>query len=308
MENSDKITKNNFASFWKDKKGENQEIDSLFEKFDLSISNGIDSYKVTLKDVGVTTSSHLKMFVKNDGKPFAPNKDLSEMRRLLKLDNFVQRTYSISDGQGYWSGFQFFTPHYFFLTGSDTMVGNAYMEFDYKEDPTLDNDFDMWGIYLVNVYRDENNQMAAGLTSTHAYNSSTCEVEECVRYPSRKLNLLTNLEYVKTGEIRDAKYEETTGFFDGDSNKYYFAEQSLVNNFCNNFSLDTQFQDVIWNTVAIEIKLAEVDKDSMVCFHAIGYYPTDGMTYDIILPIYGFGDANRQALDLIYSQYNTKTN
>ncbi|MCQ2974664.1 MAG: hypothetical protein MJ211_07610 [Bacteroidales bacterium] len=32
MENSDKITKNNFASFWKDKKGENQEIDSLFEK------------------------------------------------------------------------------------------------------------------------------------------------------------------------------------------------------------------------------------------------------------------------------------
>ncbi|MCQ2086892.1 MAG: hypothetical protein MJZ37_02300 [Bacilli bacterium] len=282
-------------------------VDKLFAKyennkvtFDLSIGNGVDSYRVTLKNVGITTSSHLKMFVKSGGTPFAPNKDLSEMRRLIKLDNFVQRTYSISDGKGFWSGFQFFTPHYFFLTGSDPMTGSAYMEFDYKDDPTLDNDFDMWGIYMVNVYKDENNEMAARLTSSMPYNSSTCEVEECVRYPSRKLDLLTNLEYIKSGEIRDVDYQyETT-----EANRYYFIEPSLVRNFINNFSLDTQFQDVVFNTVAIEIKIEEVDKDSMVCFHAIGYYPTDGMTYDIILPLYGFGDANRQALDIIYSQYN----
>ena len=41
---------------------------------------------------------------------------------------------------------------------------------------------------------------------------------------------------------------------------------------------------------------------------AIGYYPGDGITYDYIIPLYGFGDANRTALDTIYSQYNNKNN
>mgnify|MGYP003297155623 CR=1 FL=1 len=222
----------------------------------------------------------------------------------MNKDNYVQRTYMVSGGEGYWSGFQFFTEHYFFVTGSDPMTGTAYMEFDYDDDPALDNDFDMWGIYMVSVYKNEQNEMEARLASAMAYNSSTNEIEECVRYPSRKMTLFQNLEYVKTGELRDVDYQMTTE----EANRYYFIEDSLVKNFVNNFSLDTQFQDVVFNSVAIEIKLAEDDKDSMVCYHAIGYYPTDGMTYDIILPIYGFGDANRQALDLIYSQYNTKTN
>lgn len=271
--------------------------------FNLTLGSS-HQYRVTLKNVGTTKSDHLKMFVANGGKPLVAKHDLSEMRRLLYLDNYVQRVYMVNEGEGFWSGFSFFTPHYFFATGSDPYVGNAYMEFDYKDDPAIDNDFDMWGIYLVNVSRDDNGQYVAYLASANAYNSSTKEIEECVRYPSIKLDLLDNLEYVKEGEIRDANYEDTASLFDGTPNKYYFIEENLVKNFVNNFSLNTSFEGVEFNTVAIEIGLAENDKDSMVCFHAIGYYPGDGMTYDILIPLYGFGDANRPALDKLYEDYN----
>ena len=61
-------------------------IDSLTAKyeygkvsFNLSINSGADTYKVTLKNVGNTTSSHLKTFVKNGGKVLEPKKDLSEI-------------------------------------------------------------------------------------------------------------------------------------------------------------------------------------------------------------------------------------
>lgn len=288
-------------------------IDSLIAKYEndkcifyLSLDNGTNNYKVTLKDVGNTESAHLKTFIKNDGKPFAPNADLTEMRRLLYKDNFVQRTYMVNGDTKYWSGYQFFTEHYYFMTGNDSTVGNAYMEFNYKESEELENDFDMWGIYMVNVSKDQDGKIVAGLVNKMAYNSSTLDIEECCKYPSRKLNLLTSLEYIKEGEVRDADYETTADFFTGESKKYFIVDEKLVNNFANNFSLDTDFQDVIWNTVAIEIEIAENDKDSIVCFHCIGYYPTDGMTYDIICPLYGFGDANRTALDYLYEQYNVQ--
>lgn len=288
-----------------------ESLDAKYENgkvsFNLVLNNNSsakDVYKVTLKNVGNTSSQHLKSFVRNGGTVYSPIKDFTEMRRLINMDNYVQRTYSIIDGVGTWSGFQFFTPHYYFVTGSDSMVGNAYMEFDYTDDPTLDNDFDMWGIYLVSVYKDESGQMAASLASQNAYNSSTKEVEECCFYPSSELSILKNLQYIKSGEVRDVDYQYTAE----EANRYYFIDSGLVKNFVSNFSLDQGFQDVIFNTIAIEIKLDAVDKNSMICFHAIGYYAADGLTYDIIIPLYGFGDANRSALDLIYSQYNNKTN
>ena len=290
-------------------------VDSLTAKyengkviFNLVINGGAHSYKVTLKNVGNTKSSHIELFLKNNGKVFVPNEDLSAMRRLLNLDNFVQRIMLINEGTNTWAGFYFFTEHYMFQTGNDYSVGNAYMEFNYKDDPTLDNDFDMWGIYLVNVTRDSEDHLTAGLASGRAYNSDTLEVEECCRYPSRKLKLLNNLEYVKTGEVRDAHYDESEELFKGTPKKYYFVEETLVKNFCNNFGLDTSFEDVIFNTIAIEIDIQPEDKDSMVVFHAIGYYPGDGITYDYIIPLYGFGDANRTVLDTIYTQYNNNNN
>ena len=286
-------------------------VDSLTAKFEngkvsfnLSINGGAHFYKVTLKNVGITKSSHLQMFIKNGGTSFTPARELTEMRRLINLDNYVQRIYLINEGTNSWAGFYFFTEHYMFQTGNDTSTGNAYMEFNYKEDPTIDNDFDMWGIYLVNVSRDANGQLVPSLANSHAYNSDSIEIEEVCRYPSLKLNLLHNLEYVKEGEVRYANYDETAGFFTGTPKKYYVIDESLVKNFCNNFGLDTSFADVVFNTVAIEIDLQAADKDSMVVFHAIGYYPADGLNYDYIIPLYGFGDANRSALDTIYSQYN----
>lgn len=282
-------------------------IDSLKAKyenskvtFDLTLDSGANSYRVVLKNVGTTTSSHLKMYVKNGGTAFVPNNDLTEMRRLINLNNFVQRTYMVSDGEGYFSGWQFFTEHYFFLTGTDGNIGIAYMEFDYKDDPTIENDFDMWGIYMVNVSYDENNQIIAGLASANAYNSATKEIEECCRYPSIQCDIFHNMEYIKTGEVRDCDYM----FEESAAKRYYFINENLVNNFINNFSLDTQFEDVVFNTVAIEISLSENDTESTIIFHAIGYFPTDGMTYDIILPLTQFGGANRSALDYIYTTYN----
>lgn len=274
--------------------------------FDLSLNHNDEAYKVTLKNVGTTTSSHLKMFIGNGGQAFVPEKNLTEMRRLLNLDNYIQMNYLINEGEYGWSGYQIFTDHYYMQTGTDISVGNAYMEFDYDDDPTLDNDYDLHGIYLVNVFRTEEGSIDASLVGGRAYNSDTMEVEECVRYPSLKLDLLKNLEYVKKGEVRNANYEGTADLFKNGSEKYYFIDEKLVRNFCNNFGLDTYFEDVAFNTIAIETSIAADDKDSIICFHAIGYYPGDGMTYDYLIPLIAFGNANRAALDTLYEMYNKK--
>lgn len=292
---------NNFADINKlVAKYENNKV-----SFELTVG-GNHLYKVTLKNVGTTKSDHLKMFVSNGGKPFEPNKDLSEMRRLLYKDNYVQRTYLVNEGEGYWAGYSFFTEHYFYYTGTDVSTGNAYMEFDYKDDPSIDNDFDMWGIYMINVSRDESGQSVAALVNSKAYNSDTKEVEECCHYPSLKLGLLNSLEYIKEGEVRGAKYNESASLFTGTPKNYYVAEASLVNNFVKNFDLDKGFQGVEFNTIGIEIELAEQDKDCHICFHAVGYYPGDGMTYDIVIPLFDFGAANRPYLDSLYNLYVKK--
>ena len=180
------------------------------------------------------------------------------------------------------------------------------MEFDHKAEAGFEGDIDMWGIYMINVSKDENGSPVVAAPSQMPYNSSTIEVEDCVRYPSRKLDLLNNLEYVKAGEIREAEYNRTENIeqFEGGTSKYYFTNEALVKNFVENFSLDTGFEGVIFSTIAFELKIADQPKDSMVCFHAIGYYAGDGVTYDIIIPIYGFGDANRSVLDNLYNAYN----
>lgn len=274
--------------------------------FNLGLYNNTVNYIVTLKNVGNTKSSHLNMFIDNNGKPYEPCKEFSEMKRLIGKDNFVQRTSAVKDGEVYYAGWQFFTEHYFFIANSsDSSTGYAYMEFDYQDDPELDNDFDMWGIYLVYVDREEDGNIVASLSSNRAYNSATVEIEECCFYPSTRLEILQNLEYIKEGEVRDCNYQMTAE----EAKRYYFIDQKLVNNFIHNFSLDSGgFEDVIYGTIALEIKLAEEDKDCVICFHAIGYYPGDGLTYDILIPLTGFGDANRVALDYIYNQYNVKTN
>lgn len=285
------------------------DVDSLTAKyennrviFNLSIGQGKDSYKITLKNAGTTESAHLNTFIKNGGQAFVPNKDLSEMQRLFNLDNFVQRIYMINGDEHYWSGFAFFTPHYYFPTGSNTSIGTAYIEFNYKEVEELENDFDLRGIYMVSVGESETGEMEAGLVSSRAYNADTLEIEECYHYPSRYLDLLRNLEYVKSGEIRNANYEETKVFFPNGSNKYFVTDENLVKNFVSNFSLESGFQGVTFKTVGIEIALAEADKDSIICFHAIGDYGAQPV--DVLIPFTGFGDAQRSVLDILYSQYN----
>ena len=276
--------------------------------FDLKLdaNAGNLNYKLTMKNVGTTASSHLKMFVSNDAKPFVPNDELKKMRELLYMDNYIQRTDMVYEGEHAWMGYQFYTEHYFFTTGNDTSVGTAYMEFDHKAEAGFEGDIDMWGIYMINVSKDENGSPVVAAPSQMPYNSSTIEVEDCVRYPSRKLDLLNNLEYVKAGEIREAEYNRTENIeqFEGGTSKYYFTNEALVKNFVENFSLNTAFEGVIFSTIAFELKIADQPKDSMVCFHAIGYYAGDGVTYDIIIPIYGFGEANRSVLDNLYNAYN----
>lgn len=305
---SDKDYKIGFLKTITGKSTDFTNVDSLVAKFDgekvvfdLSIGKGTSSYKVTLKKIGETKSTHLKTFVSNGGKVFEASKDLTEMRRLIQGNNYIQRTYSIVDGEGYFSGYQYFTEHYFFQTGSDANVGNAYMEFDYKDDPALDNDFDMWGIYLVNVFKNEKNEIDAGLVASSAYNSSTKSVIECCKYPGC-LQLFDYLEYVKEGELRDAKYDKIPEVTN--SKKYYVLEDFVVRDFVRNFSLDTGFQDVNFKTLGIEIQLGATDKDSIIVFHAIGTYVGDNLTYDIIIPLYSFGGANRNALDILYGMYN----
>ena len=282
-------------------------IDSLKAKFE----NGVTSftlvitlsqtttYTVSLADVGTTTSEHLKTFMKSESKVFTPSQDLQEMRHLIKLDNFIHQIYSISDGEGSYIGYEFFTPHYFMTSGnSDTNAGYVYMEVEHEPDETIDAN--MSGIYMFNIVKDGDEYVWQ--YSPNAINT-TPDITKCMHYPSF-LKLLSNLQYVKEGELRGSEY-----VFEGNQNvaKYYFTDESLVKDFGDNFSLTSQFTDCTPLAVSMELDLShDLDKDKNVVFHYLMKYAGDGETYDVILPLMWFGSANKAHVDSLYETLNNK--
>ena len=267
--------------------------------FSLALSTKV-YYTIKLADVGTTTSEHLKEFKASGKKVFTPHQDLSEMRRLLKLDNFAHKIYTIYEGEGSYTGYEFFTPYYFITTSlQNTNVGNGYMELDHKADESNINQ-DMYGIYMfsVSVVDKEYNFDFSSIV----YNT-TPEIEKCLHYPSF-LKLLTNLEYVKEGNLRDSDY-----VYDSSSVKrYYFTEQFLVNDFANNFSIYQNFEDCTALGVSIELDLEhENDADKNIVFHCIVQHTVDGTIYDIVLPLLWFGAANKTHWYATYEVLNNRT-
>lgn len=256
-------------------------------------------YTIKLINVGITTSTHLKDFKDGGNKVFTPNEDLSEMRRLIKLDNFIHQIYSLDGHSGSYIGYEFMTPHYLMTTGiSDTNTGAMYMEIEHTADEEINQD--MSGIYLVAVSIQDGQYNFA--YSPNPINT-TPEIEKCMHYPSF-LKLLNGLEYVKAGDLRGAEYLFTT---ETAAKRYYFTDQVLVYDFAKNFSLTEQFSDCTPLAVAIELDFAhDVDKDKYVVFHYLMKYAGDGETYDVILPLMWFGAANKAHCDNFYNYVNNK--
>ena len=242
----------------------------------------------------------MKTFRANGNKVFTPCEDLEEMRRLIKLDNFIHQIYSISEGVGSYIGYEFFTPNYFMTTGnSDTNSGYIYMEVEHEADENLDSDLS--GIYLFTVQKVDNEYQWG--YSPNVINTVP-NIEKCMHYPSF-LKLLNNLQYVKEGELRGSEYvlEDRENI-----KKYYFTEQFLVNDFADNFSLTSQFSDCTPLAVSIELDLVhDADKDKNIIFHYLMKYTGDGQTYDVILPLMWFGSANKAHIDQQYEALNNKT-
>ena len=237
--------------------------------------------------------------MKSESKVFTPSQDLQEMRHLIKLDNFIHQIYSISDGEGSYIGYEFFTPHYFMTSGnSDTNAGYVYMEVEHEPDETIDAN--MSGIYMFNIVKDGDEYVWQ--YSPNAINT-TPDITKCMHYPSF-LKLLSNLQYVKEGELRGSEY-----VFEGNQNvaKYYFTDESLVKDFGDNFSLTSQFTDCTPLAVSMELDLShDLDKDKNVVFHYLMKYAGDGETYDVILPLMWFGSANKAHVDSLYETLNNK--
>ena len=242
----------------------------------------------------------MKTFREEGNKVFTPVQDLQEMRRLIKLDNYIHQIYSISEGQGSYTGYEFMTPNYFMVTGNaDKNSGYVYMEVDHKADDNINAD--LYGVYLFTVSKVDNTHFEWGYSPNPI--NTTPEIEKVFHYPSF-LKLLTNLEYVKEGELRGSEYvlEDVDNV-----KKYYFTEQFLVNDFADNFSLSSQFENCTGLGVAVELDLThDADKDKNIVFHYLMKYEGDGQTYDVILPLMWFGAANKAHVDLQYQLLNNK--
>jgi len=260
-------------------------------KFKLSF-NGSSSYTYTLTDIGTTTSSNYDNFMAKSGKAFEPSNELKTFRTLLQSNNFMQNVFYFDnelEDNGFYYERYCFAPHYFYeysLIDPTNMYG--YIEC---------NNSTLYGVYGFAV----TNSVISGL-SANAYFTRP-DIVTFQHYPVL-LKLLSNLEYIKEGSLQGARED-----FPG-SNKYYFANEYLIEDFETNFSLDqTDFVNFPCAGVEIEINLNYPNpsnnyiEEPVICFHYLFKYGTE--IYDYPFPLFGFGKAKIAAFDSLYVQLNT---
>ena len=238
-------------------------------------------------EFGTSKNTIVDDFIASGGTYLTVNGILSDARRLMKGNNYIQEIYYFGadeDSSGY-AAQAYFHPHYYMSIYNGSSFGSGAIALNSKKN-------DLYGCYSCAVQFSDQGATPS-LYSPAVY--SEPNIPEYYHYPSY-LMLWDNFEYLTSWTDQDMLGYTKTG------EGYYFNNSSLLADFSNNFSMSSNFSGQIPMGVAIDIVKGATDKDTVIYFYYKFAY--QGAHYVMPIPFHHFGNANIGALDYVYSMYN----
>lgn len=261
-------------------------IDGVFSMtFDLTSSMKL---KITAQNLQTAEASAWESFKAEGGTVFTPNQDLSDLRRLFMLDNFINKIES-----GDTAVYEMYNQKYFLSCTAGSDYTSGYVELNDR----LHGRYGCYSVIATGEFSDQGNAFTSDFTiytNTPPY-YNTPSIEDMYHYPSR-LKLWNNLQYVKTGVHINLSeiLPEPNGV------AYNFDNQELLLDFAQNFSIDQNYPTNRYApmSVTIDMSLGEDDASSQIDLY---YCLTDVLTpgsYGVIKYSFSnFGNADVPELD-----------
>ena len=257
--------------------------------FVITISKKEYSYKLT--NVNKSRIKEVDDFLASGGKVKDLSHELSEMRRLVRSNNFTRDIYDFSSES--YSGIELFNPRYFYSRMNSSSTGNGAMAINSKANQYHSQD--LLGCYYYQLTGDPNDIENSDIQFITTPMYEKPNIVEYYHYPTY-LKILDDTQFIKEGKYSSTGYTYT-------GKPYYFDNQTYVVDFVKNFSIDQAFDMATYipEAIGIDINLKDSDSESIVTFI---YYFTYGHTYAMPIPLRDFGISNYAVLEAVADLYN----
>ena len=249
------------------------------------------NYTYKLTNVNGSRINEVETFLANGGKAKDLENSLSDVRRLIRGNNFTRDIYDFSSES--YTGIEVFNPRYFYSRLNSSNTGTGAMAINSK--PNEYHSQTLYGCYYFQLEGDPNDMEKSniGFITTPMYEKPN--IVECYHYPTY-LKILDNMQFIKEGAYSSTGYTYT-------GEAFYFDNQTYVYDFVSNFSIDQSFDTKTYvpEAIGIDVKIGATDKDTIINFV---YYFTYGTTYAMPIPIRDFGVSNYLVLETVADMYN----
>lgn len=234
----------------------------------------------------------VETYLSGGGTSFIPNRDLSEIRRLMLSSNYTRDIYDISSPLPV--GKELFNPHYFYYETSGGSSGQGALEMNQKANENHP-DMDLYGCYTYVL----TGSLSKGFSDVSFFPNASYNkpiIEEMYHYPMY-MKLWNNLQFIEEGMVEEGGYANM-------GTSYHISDINLIEDFAVNFSIDQSFplNTCVPFGLGIEFTPQGSDANTIITFvYCFSYF---GTTYAMKIPFTSFGVSNIEILDEVYLTYN----
>lgn len=259
--------------------------------FILNIEGEATSRFYYLEKPGKTVNEDVKDFLASDLGAFSPDENLSELRRLMRTNNFIRQMYNITKGT--YDGMELFNEHYFYTEQYGSNAGSGCVSF--HQAANEDHSVDLKGCYYFTTAGSYKDGLTKISLMSQPYNDNP-DITKVYHYPTF-LKVLDSLEYFKEGSAEETSYTPK-------GECYHVTNNSLLVDFINNFSLNLAYDPAEFVPLNFEVDIRKGTSDSSTTITFVYNFLYGNTVYSDIMPFSSFGNAKISLLDNVYNTYN----
>ena len=244
-----------------------------------------------LDNVGSTKNEEVQSFLEMGKGALTPDDELKTFRRLMRGNNFIRSMYDISVGE--YGGIEVFHPHYFYTEMTGSSSGSGCISFVQKANES--HDFDLKGSYYYTTTGSYPGKFTGISIMPQAF-SDNPDVTKVYHYPTY-MKILDSLEYFREGSPAETIYTPR-------GKNYYVANNEMLTDFINNFSLQATYDPSTFTPLNFEIDIIEGKDDASTEIMFIYNFLYQNRVYADFMPFKSFGEAGCRFLDNVYEAYN----
>ena len=248
----------------------------------------------TMQNLNKTKDEAVEQFLGSGGKHLTPDSELTNMRDLLRGNNFRRLIHDVNKNE--FVGTEVFTEDYFYSELDTSSGGSGAMECVQAANETHP-DFDLLGCYNFNANGTLHKQNMQSVTFFPTAMYETPNIVEMYHYPTY-LKLLDNLQYVKEGAFEEYEYQ-------CEGKSYVVKNDALILDFVKNNSFDQAYDPSTYAPAGLQIDIFTSyrgEEYNKITF--IYYFRYGGRLYPVVVPFYAFGKANVPLLDAYHKLLN----